>query len=68
MSRRLKEAGRSVIVTNGEVRPDGRRSMPLLASGPDRKLAACRTHVSIFVRADDSNTHGDARRIHDGCP
>jgi hypothetical protein len=31
-------------------------------------LAACRTQVSVFVRADNSNTRGDDRRIHGGCP
>jgi len=31
-------------------------------------LAACRTQVSVFVRADNSITRGDDRRIHGGCP
>jgi hypothetical protein len=31
-------------------------------------LAACRTQVSVFVRADNSNTRGDDRRIRDDCP
>jgi hypothetical protein len=30
-------------------------------------LAACRTQVSIFVRADNGITHGDDWRIHGGC-
>jgi len=30
-------------------------------------LAACRTQVSVFVRADNSITRGDDRRIHGGC-
>jgi type II secretory pathway component GspD/PulD (secretin) len=36
-----------------------------ITSSRSTHLAACRTQVSIFVRADDSNMHGDARRIHD---
>jgi hypothetical protein len=31
-------------------------------------LAACRTQVLVLVRADNIVTHGDGRRIHDGCP
>jgi hypothetical protein len=31
-------------------------------------LAACRTQVLVFVRADNIVTDGDGRRIHDGCP
>ena len=30
-------------------------------------LAACRTQVSVFVRADNSITRGDDWRIHGGC-
>jgi hypothetical protein len=30
-------------------------------------LAACRTQVSVFVRADNSITRGDDWRIHCGC-
>jgi len=31
------------------------------------RLAACRTQVSVFVRAANSITRGDDRRIHGGC-
>ena len=34
----------------------------------EKLLAACRTQVSVFVRADNSITRGDDWRIHGGCP
>src|SRR6267142_1816605 len=39
-----------------------------LGSKGSLALAACRTQVSVFVRADNSITRGDDWRIHGGCP
>ena len=65
--RKLSEEQRRALQLLASI-PFGASETIMFAHGFKRKtLAACRTQVSVFVRADNSITRGDDWRIHGGC-